>query len=198
MEAGGEELVKRHLKKEGFQGYKEGGLSCPSTMSTVVRICRPKLISRLKDDVTITTTINNNNILQTSSHVLTPPHPQPPLSSTVRVAEVLEEFLPSEYQCEARPNLPPQISNTGTISPAFRTCRPKLISTLKNPPMTGRDDTTTISPSSEPPFLSSRPKIIKDGRKFPIKQIVQNEKDRGRNCVSVILKSSSSGTPGRR
>ena len=47
--------------------------------------------------------------------------------------------------------------------------------------------------STVPPApVQSRPKITLDKRKFQIKQRVQGGKDQGRNCVSVILKSSSS------
>ena len=75
-------------------------------------------------------------------------------------------------------------------SPVVRICRPKLISKLKNSLWEEEDDVTCSSP--EPDFKLFRPKIIKDERKFPIKRIVQDEKDQGRNCVSVILKSRSS------
>ena len=43
-----------------------------------------------------------------------------------------------------------------------------------------------------PAAVHSRPKIILDKRKFPIKQMVKDEKDQGSNCVSVVLKPSSS------
>ena len=47
--------------------------------------------------------------------------------------------------------------------------------------------------SSAPPApVQSRPKIIQDQRKFQIKQRVQGGNDQGRNCVSVVLKPSSS------
>ena len=81
-------------------------------------------------------------------------------------------------------------------SPVVRVCRPKLISKLKSPTGDGKDDVTRST--SEPAFLVCRPKIIKDWRMFPIRQIVQDEKDRGRKCVSVLLKSSSSSLPAER
>ena len=84
----------------------------------------------------------------------------------------------------------PSTSTNISSSPVARICRPKLISKLKNPQGEGNDDVSGTS--SESAFVMCRPKINKDERKFPIKQIVHDEKDHGRNCVSVILKSSSS------
>ena len=45
------------------------------------------------------------------------------------------------------------------------------------------------SPAPPAP-VHSRPKIILDKRKFPIKEMVKDEKDQGKNCVSVVLNSS--------
>jgi len=66
----------------------------------------------------------------------------------------------------------------------------------------GQEKEGEILPSScprPPPFRVCRPKLyskvtkqISEKRKFPIQQMDHDEKDQGRNCVSVILKSSSS------
>ena len=94
------EMVERHFKthvavsKESSPpSMKQSDVSVSS--SPVVRICRPKLISKLKnaqgegkDDVTGSSI---TNIVKTSSQVLAPQHH---LSSVVIVSEVPEEFGP--------------------------------------------------------------------------------------------------------
>ena len=45
--------------------------------------------------------------------------------------------------------------------------------------------------SVNPPLVQSHPTVLQDKGKFPIKEILQDEKDQGRNGVSVILKSKT-------
>ena len=58
-----------------------------------------------------------------------------------------------------------------------------------------RGEGDVSSSSSKPVPVQCRPKIIMVKSKFPIKRMVQDEKDQGRNCVSVILKQSSHFIP---
>ena len=75
-------------------------------------------------------------------------------------------------------------SSTTSTSPArLRICRPKLSSKMKKPQGEGKDDVS--SSRSKPDSVHSRPKIILDKRKFPVKLMVE---DQGLNCVSVLLK----------
>ena len=178
------DLVERHFKEDSefcprsqtdVLGCK-GGILCPiaTTSSTEVRICRPKLISKLKnpkcEGKDKMTSPPFTNIVQTSSQ-----DHEPHLSSTVSLSEVSEEVGPLLTHSSVK-NL--------TVCPTT------LVYKLNNPPVEAEDDVTRST--SEPALLVCRPKIIQDWRKFPIKQIVQDETDRGRSCVSVVLKSSSS------
>ena len=71
--------------------------------------------------------------------------------------------------------------------PRLKISRPKLISKMK---MTQSEDQNDVS-RLKPVQVQSRPQITIDKRKFPIKKIVQDKKDQGSNCVSVVLRSSS-------
>ena len=79
---------------------------------------------------------------------------------------------------------PPRGDQSKSTSPArLRICRPKLSSKMKKPQGEGKDDVS--SSRSKPDSVHSRPKIILDKRKFPVKLMVE---DQGLNCVSVLLK----------
>ena len=75
-------------------------------------------------------------------------------------------------------------SNPGL--PSIRVSRPKLVSKMKKPEGEGKEEVSSASSKS----VTVRPNIVLDLRKFPVKKIVQDEKDQGRNSVSVVLKSS--------
>ena len=69
--------------------------------------------------------------------------------------------------------------------------RPK-ISKMKKPQGEGKNYVS--SSHSNPVQVQCRPQINIEKRKFPIEKIVQDEKDQGRSCVCVVLKSSSTAT----
>ena len=78
-------------------------------------------------------------------------------------------------------------SSSTTSSPvsSVSISRPQLISKMKKPQ--GKDDVS--SSRSKPVQVQSRPRVVLDKRQIPNKKTVQDEKDQGRNCVSVVLKS---------
>ena len=117
-----------------------------------------------------------------------PPRGDPPQSMSMVVGETGE--FPGFHDAEEGLS---SCSITTSSPPArLRICRPKLISKMKNSQGEGKDDVSTSSSRSKPVPVQSRPKIILDKRKFPIKLMAQ---DQGTNCVSVTLKPVTANGP---